>query len=169
MFIGEAPGDDEEKQGEPFVGKAGQLLTKIVQAMGLDRSKVYISNIVKYRPSIGSEAQGSSNRAPTLEELAAGLPHLRREIEIVRPKVIVTLGASSTSALLGDKAGTISRARGKFHDFSGTPVMPTFHPSYLLRNPALTERRKLWEDMLLVMEKLAMPISEKQRKFFLPA
>ena len=169
MFIGEAPGDDEERQGEPFVGKAGQLLTKIIQAMGLDRSKVYISNIVKYRPSTGSEAQGSTNRAPTLEEMAAGLPHLRREIEIVKPRVIVTLGATSTQALLGDKAGTISRARGRFHDFGGIPVMPTFHPSYLLRNPALTERRKLWEDLLQVMEKLAMSISEKQRKFFLPA
>jgi uracil-DNA glycosylase family 4 len=165
MFIGEAPGAEEERQGEPFVGPAGQLLTKIVKAMGLERSEVYISNIVKYRPAIAGGTQGERNRKPEAAEMAAGRPHLLREIEIIQPRVIVTLGGTATEGLFEEPVA-ITRARGCFREFQGIPVMPTFHPSYLLRSASLTDRRKLWEDMLQVMERLAMPISDKQRRFF---
>jgi uracil-DNA glycosylase len=164
VFVGEAPGAEEERLGEPFVGPAGQLLTKIISVMGLDRGQVYITNIVKYRPSTGDD-QGNRNRKPTSEEIAVALPHLLRELEIIQPKVIVALGATALEGLTGEPV-SITRARGTFLDLRGIPLMPTFHPSYLLRNDSLTERRKVWEDCLLVMEKLGMPISDKQRAFF---
>lgn len=165
VFVGEAPGAEEEKEREPFVGPAGQLLTKIIGVMGLQRSQVYITNIVKYRPSTSDAQQGSRNRAPTPEEIAAGLPWLRRELGIIAPRVIVALGGTAIQGLLGEGL-TVGKARGRFHDFDGIPVMPTFHPSYLLRNESLTERRKVWEDLLQVMEKLGLPISPKQRAYF---
>lgn len=163
MLIGEAPGADEETQREPFVGKAGQLLTKILKAMGLERRDVYISNICKFRPAMPN--QGRGNRKPTSEEMTACRPLVMAEIEVVRPRAIVALGASAAESLLGI-VEPVSRMRSRFHDLGGVPVMVTYHPSYLLRNEALSERRKVWEDMLLVMEKLGMPISEKQREFF---
>jgi DNA polymerase len=166
MFVGEAPGADEDRQGEPFVGAAGQLLTRIIKGMGLERENVYIANVLKCRPD--TPGQFSGNRKPTGDEMKTCLPYLREQIELIRPKVLVALGATAMEGLLG-KTEPMGRMRGRFHDFHGTPLMPTFHPSYLLRNQASAEKRKVWEDMLQVMEKLALPISEKQRGYFLPA
>lgn len=164
MFVGEAPGYDEEKQREPFVGKAGQKLNDILKTMNLQRSDVYISNICKYRPKM--EGQLTDNRKPTMEEMQACLPFIRREIEVVQPKVIVALGATAAEGLLGLPSPSVGRLRGKFHDYLGVPVMVTYHPSYILRNDAVSERRKVWEDMLLVMEQVGLPISERQRLYF---
>ena len=164
MFVGEAPGEEEDLQGEPFVGRAGQLLTKMIIAMGLTREQVYIGNIVKCRPDMPVGASG--NRKPTKQEMETCVPYLRAQIEVIKPTVLVALGATSVEGLLGP-IGTIGSLRGKFLDYRGTPVMPTYHPSYLLRNQSNTEKRKVWEDLLKVMERLEMPISEKQRGFFL--
>jgi len=164
MFVGEAPGADEDAQGEPFVGAAGQLLTRIITTMGLSRETVYIANILKCRPD--TPGQSSGNRKPTSEEMKTCLPYLQQQIDLIQPKVLVALGAIAVEGLLG-KGDGISKLRGKFQSFRGIPLMPTFHPAYLLRNQALAEKRKVWEDMLLVMEKLELPISEKQRNFFL--
>ncbi len=166
MFIGEAPGEEEDLQGEPFVGRAGQLLTKMIQAMGLTREQVYIGNIVKCRPDMPPGAPG--NRKPTKQEMETCVPYLRAQIEVIKPTVMVALGATAVEGLLGP-VGTIGSLRGKFLEFRGTPLMPTYHPSYLLRNQSNTEKRKVWEDLLAVMERLEMPISEKQRNFFLKA
>lgn len=171
MLVGEAPGAEEEKRGEPFVGPAGQLLDRILSAMGFDRSTVYITNICKFRPALEGPSQGSRNRPPTTAEMNACLPFLHREIEIIRPSVIVALGATAAEGLLGRKV-SITRERGSWHQFAGIPLMLTVHPSYLLRcaqqgpDTELAEKRKSWEDMLAVMEKLGLPISEKQRGFF---
>jgi uracil-DNA glycosylase len=164
MFIGEAPGADEDDQGEPFVGKAGQLLTKIIQTMGLTRETVYIGNILKCRPDTPGQAFG--NRKPTPEEMKTCIPFLHEQIDLIRPKVIVALGATAVEGLLGKTIG-ITRLRGNWKTYRGTPLMPTYHPAYLLRNQALAEKRRVWEDMLQVMEKLALPISDRQRNFFL--
>ena len=166
MFVGEAPGADEDRLGEPFVGAAGQLLDKIIKAMGFTRETVYIANILKCRPD--TPGQSSGNRKPTPEEMATCLPYLLTQIELVRPRVLVALGASATTGLLGLTEG-ITRLRGQWQTFRGIPVMPTYHPSYLLHKPDLAEKRKVWEDLLQVMEKLALPISDKQRGFFLKA
>jgi uracil-DNA glycosylase family 4 len=165
VLVGEAPGAEEEKLGAPFVGPAGQLLTKMIMAMGLQREQVYITNIVKYRPAIEGGDQGSKNRRPTPEEIAAGLPHLRRELALLRPRVVVALGATALEGLAGEPI-PIGKARGQWREFEGIPLMPTFHPSYLLHNESLSERRKVWEDLLQVMEKLGLPINAKQRSFF---
>jgi uracil-DNA glycosylase family 4 len=166
MFVGEAPGADEDEQGEPFVGKAGQLLTKIIQATGLSRADVYIANILKCRPD--TPGQSAGNRKPTSDEMATCIPYLHEQIDLIRPKVIVALGATAVDGLLGKTLG-ITKLRGTWKTYRGTPLMPTYHPAYLLRNQAMSEKRKVWEDMLAVMEKLEMPISEKQRRFFLKA
>jgi DNA polymerase len=166
MFVGEAPGADEDAQGEPFVGKAGQLLTKIIQTMGFTRETVYIANILKCRPDTPGQTAG--NRKPTTDEMNTCKPYLLEQIDLIRPRVIVALGATAVEGLLGLTTG-IMRLRGHWQDFRGVPVMPTFHPAYLLRNQALTEKRKVWEDMLAVMEKLGLPISERQRGYFLKA
>lgn len=164
MFVGEAPGADEDRQGEPFVGAAGQLLTKIIQATGLSRQQVFIANILKCRPD--TPGQSSGNRKPTTTEMSICFPWLERQIEIIQPKVIVALGATAVEGLLGFCPG-ITRMRGTWQSYREIPVMPTYHPSYLLRNAAITEKRKVWEDMLQVMKKLGMPISEKQQNYFL--
>ncbi len=164
MFVGEAPGADEDEQGEPFVGKAGQLLTKIIQATGLQRADVYIGNILKCRPDMPGQSAG--NRKPTSDEMATCIPYLHEQIDLIRPKVIVALGATAVEGLLGKTIG-ITKLRGTWKTYRGTPLMPTYHPAYLLRNQAMSEKRKVWEDMLAVMEKLQMPISEKQRNYFL--
>jgi len=164
MFVGEAPGADEDEQGEPFVGKAGQLLTKIIQTMGLQRGDVYIANILKCRPD--TPGQSAGNRKPTPEEMQTCIPYLHEQIDLIRPKVLVALGGTAVEGLLGKTAG-ITRLRGNWQTYRGIPLMPTYHPAYLLRNQALSEKRRVWEDMLQVMEKLGMPISEKQRGFFL--
>lgn len=168
VFVGEAPGFEEERKGEPFVGPAGQLLDRIIQTMGLDRSQVYISNIVKWRPRIGDTGdQGVRNRKPTSEEMKACRDFVVEEIRIIKPDIIVALGASAAEGLLGETA-SVSSLRERFFDLDGTPVIVTYHPSYLLRNQAPSERRKVWEDMLRAMDRIGMPVSEKQRRFFLP-
>lgn len=163
MFVGEAPGADEDREGEPFVGAAGQLLTRIIKTMGLSRETVYIANILKCRPD--TPGQSSGNRKPTGEEMKTCLPYLLEQIEWIRPKVMVALGATAIEGLLGKSEG-IGKLRGRFLTFRDIPLMPTFHPAYLLRNQSMSEKRKVWEDMLQVMEKLGLPISEKQRGYF---
>jgi DNA polymerase len=164
MFIGEAPGADEDQQGEPFVGKAGQLLTKIIQTMGLTRESVYIGNILKCRPDTPGQASG--NRKPTPEEMQTCIPYLHEQIDLIRPRVIVALGGTAVEGLLGKTIG-ITKLRGQWRTYRGIPLMPTYHPAYLLRNQSLSEKRRVWEDMLQVMEKLGLPISQKQRNYFL--
>ena len=145
MFVGEAPGEDEDKKGEPFVGKAGQLLTKMIEAMGLRREDVYICNTVKCRPP--------NNRNPEPDELAACEPFLKGQLAAVKPEVIVTLGKFAAQALLRDQT-PISRLRGQWREYEGIAVMPTFHPAYLLRSPQ--EKVKVWEDLQRVMGKLGL-------------
>jgi DNA polymerase len=144
MFIGEGPGEDEDRQGVPFVGAAGQLLTKVIVAMKLARDDVYIASIVKCRLP--------DNRNPEPDEAAACLPYIQRQIELVKPKVIVTLGAVPLRFLMNQKG--IRRLRGNWLDYNGIPVMPTLHPSYLLRVP--DAKRPVWEDMLQVMARLGI-------------
>jgi DNA polymerase len=144
MFIGEGPGADEDAQGEPFVGRAGQLLTKMIEAMGLKRGQVYIANVVKCRPP--------ENRTPLPDEVATCSPFLFRQIAAIAPRVIVCLGTPSAQAVLGTRE-TITRLRGTFREVGGFRVMPTFHPAYLLRNPAA--KKEVWEDLKQVMAALA--------------
>ena len=166
MLVGEAPGYNEEKEGEPFVGPAGQKLNDILKAMGVKREGVYISNLVKFRPAMPK--QTTNNRKPTPEEMAACLPLVMAEISVVQPKIIIALGGTTAEGLLGLE-GTISSMRGKWHDLSGIPARVTYHPSYLLHSSGSNQvKRSLWEDMLAAMEKLGMPISEKQKSYFLP-
>ncbi len=166
MFVGEAPGADEDAQGEPFVGAAGQLLTRIIQAMGLSRDSVYIANILKCRPDTPGQASG--NRKPTAAEMQTCLPYLQEQIDLIRPDVLVALGATAVEGLLGKTIG-ITKLRGQWRTYRGIPLMPTYHPAYLLRNQAPSEKRRVWEDMLQVMQKLGMPISAKQQNYFLKA
>jgi uracil-DNA glycosylase family 4 len=163
MFIGEATGADEDRQGEPFVGRAGQLLTRIIAAMGFTRDDVYIANVLKCRPDMPAGEPG--NRKPTPAEMQTCLPYLTEQIEIIRPKVLVALGATAVEGLLRIRE-PMGKLRGRWHAYRETPLMITFHPSYLLRNQSSTEKRKVWEDMLLVLERLERPITEKQRNFF---
>ena len=140
------------------------MLTKIIQAMGLTRDTVYIGNILKCRPD--TPGQSAGNRKPTPDEMQTCIPFLHEQIDLIRPKVIVGLGATGVEGLLGKTIG-ITKLRGTWKTYRGIPFMPTYHPAYLLRNQAPTEKRRVWEDMLKVMEKLAMPISAKQRNYFL--
>lgn len=169
MFVGEAPGADEDRLGEPFVGRAGQLLTRIITAMGLTRETVYIANLLKCRPDLPPGVRG--NRAPSPDEMDTCKPYLLNQIEIIRPRVIVALGTTAVQGLLGLKV-TMNSVRGRWQEFRGIPVMPTFHPSYLLRSEDApdrgnTEKRKTWEDMLLVLERLGHPITERMQHYFL--
>lgn len=168
MLVGEAPGAEEEKLREPFVGPAGQKLAAILKAMGLARSDVYISNICKFRPAMNN--QGSANRKPTAEEMRACISFVMTEIDIIRPEVIVALGATAAEGL--GIPGAVGSLRGRFHATGGIPTMVTYHPSYLLREEqtgdGIRAKRQVWEDMLKVMEKLEIPISDKQRGFFQP-
>ncbi len=164
MFVGEAPGQDEDRQGEPFVGAAGKLLTKIIETMGLSRSDVYIANILKCRPDTPGRSTG--NRAPTTDEMATCVPWLHEQIDLIHPRVLVALGKTAVGGLL-EKEVAITRLRGQWQPYRGIPLMPTYHPAYLLHNQSLAEKRKIWEDMLAVMERLEMPVNEKQRNFFL--
>ncbi|MEO0794275.1 MAG: uracil-DNA glycosylase [Verrucomicrobiota bacterium] len=164
FFCGEAPGEDEETQGEPFVGKAGQLLNKIIGAMGLKREQVYIGNIMNWRPE---HDKPYGNRAPVLAEINYCLPYLIGQLEIVKPKVIVALGLTAANGLLGhDPDRRMGKVRGKWLEFSGVPLTITYHPSYLLRNQSNQAKRLVWEDVLMAMEKVGLPISEKQRGYF---
>jgi uracil-DNA glycosylase len=143
MFVGEAPGADEDIQGIPFVGRAGQLLTKIIEAINLKRDDVYIANVIKCRPP--------GNRNPEPDEIAQCEPFLFRQIDSIKPKVIVTLGKFAAQTLLATDA-PISRIRGRVFDYRGAKLVPTFHPAYLLRNPS--SKREVWEDMKLVRDLL---------------
>jgi uracil-DNA glycosylase family 4 len=169
FFCGEAPGAEEEVQGEPFVGPAGQLLTRMIQAMGLQRGDVYIGNIMNWRPEIGTAGgEQYGNRPPTPQELNFCLPFLKAQLAIVQPQLIVALGATAAGGLLGQ--GTfkaLGEIRGRWHTFSNVPLMVTYHPSYILRNQSNRSKRMIWEDLLKVMERAGLPISEKQRKHFL--
>ncbi len=142
-FVGEGPGRDEDEQGRPFVGRAGELLTKIVEAMKFKREEVWIGNVVKCRPP--------GNRPPEADEMEACLPYLRRQLSIVRPRIIVALGKTALTGLLPEHERTpMGRMRGQWLQWHGVPLMPTFHPAYLLRSP--TQKRLVWEDMKLVMK-----------------
>ena len=153
MFVGEGPGEEEDRRAEPFVGRAGQLLTEIItKGMGLKRSEVYIANVVKCRPP--------KNRNPEPDEIATCQPFLLRQIAAIRPRVIVALGKFAAQTLLETQT-PISKLRGRWHDYRGTKLMPTFHPSYLLRNPA--DKRLVWEDIQLVLRELGLPIPTVSR------
>ncbi len=177
MFVGEAPGGDEEEQGEPFVGRAGQLLNRMIKAMGLERGQVYIGNILNWRPAMGARnADGSQtgNRPPTAQEMAYCLPFIRAQIAIIQPKVLVALGKTAVDGLLGaDRFKSMGAARGTWHEYAGTPLRASYHPSYLLRQEGLVSaaakkiKRDAWEDLLAVMERAGLPISDKQRGYFL--
>jgi DNA polymerase len=143
VFVGEAPGGDEDLQGKPFVGRAGQLLTKIILAMGLKREDVYICNILKCRPP--------QNRNPLPEEIASCEPFLIRQLEALRPRVICALGSFAAHTLIQSDV-PITALRGRFHDYQGIPLMPTYHPAYLLRNPGA--KKQVWEDVQKIMELL---------------
>jgi DNA polymerase len=164
MFIGEAPGADEDQQGEPFVGRAGQLLTRILKAMNFAREDVYIANILKCRPDMPAGSFG--NRPPTPTEMQTCRPYLMEQIEIIQPSVLVALGTVAVEGLLGTR-GTMRELRGRWHTYNSIPLMITYHPAYLLRNQAPSEKRKVWEDMLQVLERLEQPISNRQRTYFL--
>jgi DNA polymerase len=151
VFVGEAPGRDEDLQGEPFVGEAGQLLTKIIQAMGLERGDIYICNVLKCRPP--------NNRNPLPAEIEHCQPFLLRQLKAINPGAIVALGTFAAQTLLKTKE-PISKLRGKFHDYHGIPLMPTFHPAFLLRNAGM--KREVWEDMQQVMKLLGMEIPQKK-------
>jgi DNA polymerase len=170
MFVGEAPGAEEEIQGEPFVGPAGQLLTKMIAGMGLKRSEVYIGNIMNWRPQMptvdGREQVG--NRPPTEEEMRYCLPYLRAQIDVVDPRIIVALGSTAAQGLLGfGSFKALGDIRGQWREFAGRPLMVTYHPSYILRNQSNRSKRMIWEDLLKVMERASLPVSDKQRGFFL--
>jgi uracil-DNA glycosylase family 4 len=153
MFVGEGPGRDEDLQGEPFVGEAGKLLDKMIVAMGLRRSAVYIANVVKCRPP--------RNRDPEPEEIAACEPFLQAQIRVVKPAVLVALGRVAAQSLLKDTT-PISRLRGQWKSYEGIPLMPTFHPAYLLRNPK--DKKWVWSDLQAVMGKMGLPLPAQPQK-----
>jgi DNA polymerase len=151
-FIGEAPGADEDAQGEPFVGAAGQLLNRIIAACGMKREEVYICNILKCRPP--------GNRQPLPDEAANCREYLERQLELIRPKFICALGASAAQYLLGTKL-TIGKLRGRFHDYQGTPVLCTYHPAYLLPSRSPERKKDVWEDMKKLLERMGRPIPQR--------
>ena len=170
MFVGEAPGAEEEIQGEPFVGPAGQLLTKMIQGMGLKRGEVYIGNIMNWRPQMPAAAgvEQVGNRPPTEQEMRYCLPYLRAQIDVVNPEMIVALGATAAQGLLGfGSFKALGDIRGAWREFAGKPLMVTYHPSYILRSMSNRSKRMIWEDLLKVMARAGLPISEKQRGYFL--
>lgn len=150
MFVGEGPGADEDLKGEPFVGRAGQLLTKMIEAMSLRRSDVYIANVVKCRPP--------NNRNPEPDEIATCIPFLQKQIEIINPEILVCLGKFAAQTLLQTET-PISKLRGEFQNYGKTKLMPTYHPAFLLRNPNM--KKAVWEDLKVVMKELGMEIPKK--------
>ena len=158
VFVGEGPGADEDQQGEPFVGEAGQVLNRIITAMGLKREDVYICNVVKCRPP--------GNRDPEQEEIAACSAYLLRQLRAIRPEAVVALGKFAAQTLLDTKE-PISKLRGRFRDFHGIPLMPTYHPSFLLRRQGegnMDAFWEVWDDMTQVLRLLKLPVPEKSRK-----
>lgn len=158
MFVGEGPGAEEDRTGRPFVGRSGQLLDKMIVAMGFKREQVYIANVVKLRCAAPDEMSGGrlKDRPPTPEEAARGLPVLHEQIAIIRPRVIVTLGAPAVKHLTGTTEG-VTKIRGTWLNYRGIPVMPTYHPSFLLRAYTEDNRRKVWSDLQLAMGKIKKP------------
>jgi len=152
MFVGEAPGADEDRQGRPFVGRAGQLLTRIIAAMGLEREQTYITNILKCRPP--------GNRNPEADEICECLPYLEKQIECIRPEIICTLGLFATQTLTGLR-DPIGRMRGKTYEYRGIPLIPTYHPAACLRNPS--SKKLVWEDIKRVMKELGLPIRGRMK------
>ena len=150
VFVGEAPGADEDAQGEPFVGRAGQLLTKIIHAMGMQREDVYICNIIKCRPP--------NNRTPESDEILACQPFLLKQLQAIGPQFICALGGPATQTLLRTKE-PISRLRGKFYDFHGIPLLPTYHTAFLLRNPH--EKKTVWEDMKFLLREMGLATAHR--------
>ena len=150
MFVGEAPGADEDAQGRPFVGRAGQLLTKIIESIGLAREEVYIANILKCRPP--------GNRNPMPNEIAMCVPYLEKQIDLIKPKVICALGKFAAQTLIGTET-PITKLRGKFHYYQGIKLMPTYHPAYLLRNAS--GKKEVWEDMKAIAKELKIRIPKK--------
>lgn len=161
VFVGEAPGADEDKQGLAFVGRAGKLLTDIITAMGLSRDDVFITNVIKSRPP--------ENRDPKIEEILNCRPFLRRQLELIRPEVIVALGAHAARTLLESDLA-IGQLRGRFHEYrfsenaSPAKLMPTYHPAYLLRNYSYDNRKRVWEDMVKVLKELGLPVPERKER-----
>ena len=159
MFVGEAPGADEDKQGLAFIGRAGKLLTEIITAMGLTRDEVFIGNILKCRPP--------GNRDPKLDEIDNCWPYLKHQLEIIQPEIIVALGAHAARTLLDSKLA-IGKLRGQFHEYrysddvEPAKLMPTYHPAYLLRNYSYDNRKRVWEDMMKVLKELELPIPKKK-------
>jgi len=164
MLVGGGPGFDDERLQEPFSGKAGQKLSAILKAMGTERAAVYLTNILKLRPKM--QNQTTSNRQATAEEIAVWMPFLKEEVHVVTPKVIIAFGVTAAQSLLSSNK-SVAELRGVFHQYQGVPLRVTLHPSFILTDELTPEKRMLWEDMLSVMEFLNMPISEKQRGYFL--
>jgi uracil-DNA glycosylase family 4 len=156
FFIGEGPGETEDETGRPFVGRAGQLLDKMIGAMGLSRQQVFIANIVKCRPP--------NNRVPAPDEVETCTPYLNRQLEMIRPKVIVTLGLPAVKYMLGDAKLTMGKTRGQWQQWRGIKLMPTYHPSYVLRAYTEANRLAVWSDLQLVMKEIGMPPTKVKAK-----
>ncbi len=165
FFCGDSPSEEDDEAGSVFGAAAGKLLVKIIETMGFSEESVYLSNILHWRPK---HELAFGSRPPSENELSFSLPYLRAQIEIINPKVIVALGKTATDGLLGsDPKRRLGDVRGAWNEFAGIPLMITYHPSYLIHNPSKSGKRKVWEDMLKVMDKLGAPVSEKQKGFFL--
>ena len=170
FFCGDTPGEEEELAGEPFVGPAGQLLTRMIQGMGVKREQVYIGYSMNWRPEVpvGPGGVPGASRRPTAQEMAYCRPYLQAQIEIVQPDLIVALGATAAGGFLGaDSFKTLGEVKGRWHEFGGRPLMVTYHPSYILQNNTNRSKRGIWEDLMKVMERVGLPVSEKQRQFYL--
>ena len=155
FFVGEGPGETEDQTGRPFVGRAGQLLDKMIVGMGLAREQVYIGNVCKCRPP--------ANRVPAPDEAAACMPYLVRQIETVRPKVIVTLGLTAAKYMLGDNKLAMGKIRGTWHQWRGVRLMPTFHPAYVLRTPTEPVKRAVWDDLKAVMAEVGLAVPKGRK------
>ena len=162
VFVGEAPSLEEMEAGQAFAGASGELLQKILGAAAISPADYYLAPVMVWRPEPPTQY---GKRPPTAREIAFNLPYLRAQIDVVAPRIVVALGAQAFEALHG-RTPSITQARGQWFDLSGVPLMPTYHPNYLLHNPSASAKRAVWEDFLLAMEKLGLPISEKQRGFF---
>lgn len=165
MFVCEAPGIDEDREGKPFAGDAGVLFHKMLTAMGMTLDEVYLTSALKCRPHVSEDLNAS--RPAARDELQQCAPYLAAQIAIIRPKVIVVMGAEAMRALFGT-TDTVGKLRSHWHSLQGIPVMPTFHPRYLIRNQSNSHKRKVWEDLLQVLERLGRTVTEKQRGYFKP-
>jgi uracil-DNA glycosylase len=164
LLVGEHPDEHEEATGDPFSGPSGELLAKALRAMGLALDRVHVAHVVRWRPLLPSRL---GSRPPSSREIAYCLPHLRAQVEILAPKVVVAMGGVSLNALLGSGSPLrITQERGVWREALGVPLLPTYLPAYLLRNPSPKVKREFWEDLLSVMERLGLPISERQRGFY---